>query len=545
MGNSTKTFGLICRSFRSYLAFIIVRLRRIETLIFENEYRGCFSTAWKGLGCLGRIAFAASLIAITNPAHGQQYGSEAGRLERTLFDGSVQVGPGKKHMFSFTTHSSFRNARIAGSVQARGGTGNDIRVLVFKGQSAIYDSGQRRSVVLSVDFSDPGQYTLVFDNGFSLVSPKVVSGRISLVHWGVDEAKNTADRQEANDRYEQASLILRRLYDTAKANERVWGTSQLAAAPTIQLINDRSINAAASPADNKMFIFRGLFDFAERAGNRADDVLGAILAHELGHLFYRHPGYGSGTGVKGLFDELRGVTWLDRVQEKEADIFGVRLSCEAGFDPEGVLLVMHRFAEMDSSASSFMKNHPAARERLAYLQAEASQCPSRNATSQATGSATPPDSNVITAQTAPPQEPSMPVATATPAPGAGTWKFTQAPDAKWTIKIDEHYLYGERILPDSRVQVGDFDTVDVKKQGDKYVGTQRMRVTFKLPDSRARGGYRMKTCRWDFGVELTLVSPGRIEGRWEGYGRDSKIDHKDCSRSGQRIWEEATWIRID
>jgi predicted Zn-dependent protease len=72
--------------------------------------------------------------------------------------------------------------------------------------------------------------------------------------------------------------------------------------------------------------------------------------------------------MKGLFDELRGITALDRVQEKEADILGIRVACQAGFDPQGMLILMRVFAQLDSSASSFMKNHPAAAERYNYLE---------------------------------------------------------------------------------------------------------------------------------------------------------------------------------
>ena len=96
-------------------------------------------------------------------------------------------------MKSGSTPKVDRSARIAGSVQAVGGSANDIRVLVVKGQSIIFDSGKRRTIVMSVDFSEPGQYTLIFDNTFSLVSAKVVSGTVSLVNWGLDPARNAAE----------------------------------------------------------------------------------------------------------------------------------------------------------------------------------------------------------------------------------------------------------------------------------------------------------------------------------------------------------------
>ena len=271
--------------------------------------------------------------------------------QEVLFNGRVQVSPGKRYQVSFTTRSNFRNARIAGNVQAQGGAGNDIRVLVLKGQSLVYDSGRRRSVVMSVDFSEPGQYILIFDNSFSVVSPKIVTGTISLVHWGVNAEQNEADKQEAIAHYRQASGVMQRLYAALKADERVWGTTQLFAMPAIRLNNESSINAVANWTTNSIQVNRGLFRLTDKVGEKGEDVLAATLAHEMSHIFYRHPGYGSsGEGVKGLFDELRGVTVLDRVQEEEADILGIRVACQAGFDPQGMLILMRVFAQLESSA---------------------------------------------------------------------------------------------------------------------------------------------------------------------------------------------------
>jgi hypothetical protein len=311
---------------------------------------------------------------VVSSASGQGYNA-AEPLRQQLFNGQLQIAAGKRYALAFTTQSSFRNARIAGNVQAQGGTGNDIRVLVIKGQSLIYDSGRRRSVVMSVDFSEPGQYVLIFDNSFSLVSPKVVAGMISLVHWGLDAEQNAQDRHNAIEHVTQATGILHRLYAALKADERIWGTSQVFAEPVIRLNNDDTINAAGNWTTNSIQVNNGLFRLTDKVGEKGEDVLAATLAHEMGHIFYRHPGYGSsGPGVKGFFDELRGITALDRLQEKEADILGIRVACQAGFDAEGMLILIRVFAQLDSSASSFMKNHPAAVERYSYLQGEATKC---------------------------------------------------------------------------------------------------------------------------------------------------------------------------
>jgi hypothetical protein len=451
------------------------------------------------------------------------------RQQEILFNGQVQVPAGKRYQLTFTTRSNFRNARIAGNVRALGGSGNDIRVFVVKGQSLVYDSGRRRSVVMSVDFSEPGQYALVFDNTFSLVSPKIVDGTISLVHWGIDAQKNEADKEEAVAHYTRATEVIRRLYAAAKADERVWGTTQLSGPPAIRLVNDNSINARADWTQNTIYLNRGLDRLVDKAGDKGDDVLAATLAHEMGHIFYRHPAYGSGPGVKGLFDELKGVTALDRSQEKEADIFGIRMACHGGFDPQGMLILMRVFAQLDGGAGSFMRNHPTGIERYNYLQGEASRCQVFQNQQRPTPQEVAPPAQ---ANTSGASEPS----------GGSMWKLVQDPNARWQFKIGEQFLYGEHIYPEDRRKLGDFDTVDIKKQGNAYSGTQRERVTLKVRDASPQG-FHYKVCQWTFAVELTSVTEERIEGRWEGYAPGTSVNPSTCERTGARIWEDVAWVR--
>jgi hypothetical protein len=499
-------------------------------------------------------ALALFAIGVQSSTQAQDYSDEQ-RHQSILFNGQVQVPAGKRYSLSFTTRSNFKNARIAGNVHAQGGTGNDIRVLVTKGQSLVFDSGPRRSVVLSVDFSEPGQYVLMFDNSFSLISAKIVTGTISLVHWGTDVEQNEADQEEAVGHYNLATTVIQRLYAALRADERVWGTTQIFATPSIRLSNDDSINAAANWTTNSIQVNKGLFRLTDRAGDQGEDVLASALSHEMSHIFYRHPGYGSVTqGAKGLFDELRGVTALDRVQEKEADILGIRVACQAGFDPQGMLVLTRVFAQLDSRANSFMMNHPSGIERYNYLQGEAEKCRLLQSQQQQnmapTSEATTEDGKEETTATAALEEEGRRVVARVEAarariiqrsvvPSGQTWKLVQNPNRIWKFKVGDGYLYAEEILSDERRSFGDFDTVDVKRQGDTFIGTERERITVKTPDtSPQRLPY--KSCQWDFAVELTSVTADRIEGRWE---KTPKFDPQTCSRSGGRSWDVATWIR--
>ena len=92
-----------------------------------------------------------------------------------------------------STHYEFmltRNALVSGDFRAFGGAGNDVIVLVMDADSYInwtnghqvrvyYNSGQETVGRISVMLS-PGDYYLVFDNGFSLITPKSVEAHVSL-----------------------------------------------------------------------------------------------------------------------------------------------------------------------------------------------------------------------------------------------------------------------------------------------------------------------------------------------------------------------------
>jgi peptidyl-prolyl cis-trans isomerase A (cyclophilin A) len=57
-------------------------------------------------------------------------------------------------------------------------------------------------------------------------------------------------------------------------------------------------------------------------------------------------------------------------------VLGMAVACQAGYDPDGMLILMRVFAQLDPSAGSFMKNHPSGLERFQYLQGEAQRCKS-------------------------------------------------------------------------------------------------------------------------------------------------------------------------
>lgn len=329
--------------------------------------------------------------------------SEAQEQELVITRENFQVAAGTHTRTAFKLNTYVRNGRIAGSAQASGGTTGDIRVLIFtedqyltwtKGQRArvLYDSGRRRSVVLSVPVTSPGTYYVVFDNSFAIVAAKTVSADIRLIHGGEDVGRAEEVKRQVSERERRVGQIIQRLVEALQAAEKKWGTRQVSPPVYFQIADDPSINAFSYWKPPIILVNRGLLEFAESmpTAQMRDDTLAGVLAHELGHIFYRHSRgkeqeqlgeavIAGGAGAM-MVNPLVGLAvgllsydrhrQYDRMEEKDADILGIRLSCVAGFNPAGLLTFMTKVREQNPSLSGFLQSHPAPAERIEYLQKE-------------------------------------------------------------------------------------------------------------------------------------------------------------------------------
>jgi hypothetical protein len=104
-----------------------------------------------------------------------------------------------------------------------------------------------------------------------------------------------------------------------------------------------------------------------------------------------------------------------------------------------------------------------------------------------------------------------------------------------TLRFEGEYIYGEALLPEAAVKAGVFGLMDVKKDGDKYIGKINRRTV--SPDGN-------KACSATLPIELTLVSPERIEGRWLVPPVNAKMDWGTCTFSSPAEWRTFTWIPV-
>lgn len=150
------------------------------------------------------------------------------------------------------------------------------------------------------------------------------------------------------------------------------------------VIDTASINAFAAPGGYVM-VTRGLYEILD---NEAQ--LAGVLAHEIAHIVRRHhvtvmqksAALSAGAQLaqrdnrSALINNMIGsgaevfARGLDKGAEHEADAMGVILAARAGYNPFGLIDVLHKLAARgaaDGSLALLFKTHPAPGDRLDEL----------------------------------------------------------------------------------------------------------------------------------------------------------------------------------
>lgn len=150
------------------------------------------------------------------------------------------------------------------------------------------------------------------------------------------------------------------------------------------VIDTASINAFAAPG-GYVLLTRGLYDILDN-----ESQLAGVLAHEIGHVVRRHhvsvlqksAALSAGAQLaqrdnrSALVNNMIGTgaevfaRGLDKSAEYEADAIGVVLAARAGYNPFGLIDVLHKLAARgasDGSLALLFKTHPAPGERLGQL----------------------------------------------------------------------------------------------------------------------------------------------------------------------------------
>ncbi len=148
-------------------------------------------------------------------------------------------------------------------------------------------------------------------------------------------------------------------------------------------------NAFALPG-GRIGVYTGMMEFADN-----DDQLAAVIGHEVGHVLARHAGARIGAQMAGgLAASLGGavvggnqqsaeqiarllttgaqvgVLGYSRDQELDADLLGVDLMAEAGYDAQAAVALWRKMAQQGGSRGpAFLSTHPNPGTRIEQLQA--------------------------------------------------------------------------------------------------------------------------------------------------------------------------------
>ncbi len=144
-----------------------------------------------------------------------------------------------------------------------------------------------------------------------------------------------------------------------------------------QVVTAPFANAFALPG-GYVFVTRPLLDAC-----RGDDgMLAFYLGHEMGHIRLRHAAerYAAEAVLKAVAARAAFVAELlskgySREQEREADLEGLRLARQAGYDPRAAVRAMRAIEQAGEAAGwrEYLSTHPPMRDRIATLEREAAR----------------------------------------------------------------------------------------------------------------------------------------------------------------------------
>jgi len=155
--------------------------------------------------------------------------------------------------------------------------------------------------------------------------------------------------------------------------------------PTVTVVRSDMPNAFSLPGGRTYFL-SAMLD-----ATRTQDEFEGVLAHELGHVYYRHGmhtliatsatgllvgfvlGDMTGLSVAGAFGSALIDNRFSRIDEAQADTFAGRTATKLGFDIRGLGDLLDRVAGDNAFSRAFalFSNHPLTDERRRALQAMA------------------------------------------------------------------------------------------------------------------------------------------------------------------------------
>lgn len=161
----------------------------------------------------------------------------------------------------------------------------------------------------------------------------------------------------------------------------------------VTVFQSKEANAFALPGGD-IGVYTGILAYA-----RTGAELATVIGHEMGHVLAQHmnarlsadaitqlglqtvsaaigssgPAQQQVMSALGLGAQVGVLLPFSRAQESEADLIGLNLMAEAGFDPQASVQMWHNMQKLGSGSPAFLSDHPATTDRIAALQAHMPQ----------------------------------------------------------------------------------------------------------------------------------------------------------------------------
>lgn len=126
----------------------------------------------------------------------------------------------------------------------------------------------------------------------------------------------------------------------------------------------------------------------------------------------------------------------------------------------------------------------------------------------------------------------------------GRWKSLASGTTK-IVRVDGEHIYMETVLPDVQRQAGAFNLAEFKKSGDRYQGVGRSRFVceYSATDWNTLGTKQvLNACTDEGAMEITLLTPTRIEGWSMARRPGGKFDCKKCQWNVGMVKQPFVWI---
>jgi predicted Zn-dependent protease len=167
-------------------------------------------------------------------------------------------------------------------------------------------------------------------------------------------------------------------------SSKLWAETARKDVPyNIKIIGDNDINAF-STLGGYVYVNTGLLDFVQ-----SDDELAAVIGHETGHIERRHTVTMQSKsqilsillGIASIFSpfiynfgnllQAGAMAKMERVDELQADEYGLLLMSRSGYDPEAMVTMQQHLGALEGEhndlVNKYFESHPGSSARIAHL----------------------------------------------------------------------------------------------------------------------------------------------------------------------------------